>query len=102
MSGALVLGQNQECFAGCFSPEYALHGEMADVRIWNKTLSRVRPPPPLPCIIAYSPMHALPLVSTLALGHVLRRHPSSPRHIGSEHEKQLCSFVSQPAMCAPA
>lgn len=25
---------------GCFSPEYALHGEMANLRVWNRVLSR--------------------------------------------------------------
>ncbi|KAK9789369.1 hypothetical protein WJX73_005379 [Symbiochloris irregularis] len=38
-AGSLVLGQNQECYGGCFSPSYALHGEMADVRMWDRSLS---------------------------------------------------------------
>ena len=43
LTGSLVLGQNQECYGGCFSPSYALHGEMADVRLWDRSLSAVRP-----------------------------------------------------------
>jgi len=38
-SGSLVLGQNQECFAGCFSPTNGFHGSMAELRIWNKIRS---------------------------------------------------------------
>eukprot|EP01026_Neomeris_dumetosa_P051141 TRINITY_DN4496_c0_g1_i1.p1 TRINITY_DN4496_c0_g1~~TRINITY_DN4496_c0_g1_i1.p1 ORF type:complete len:1030 (-),score=176.63 TRINITY_DN4496_c0_g1_i1:568-3657(-) len=37
-SGSLVLGQNQECFGGCFSPSKAYDGEMAVLRIWDKVL----------------------------------------------------------------
>eukprot|EP01023_Acetabularia_acetabulum_P041229 TRINITY_DN400_c4_g1_i3.p1 TRINITY_DN400_c4_g1~~TRINITY_DN400_c4_g1_i3.p1 ORF type:complete len:1004 (+),score=177.52 TRINITY_DN400_c4_g1_i3:132-3143(+) len=36
--GSLVLAQNQECYAGCFSPMKSYHGEMAVLRIWNKIL----------------------------------------------------------------
>eukprot|EP01025_Chloroclados_australasicus_P038518 TRINITY_DN3971_c0_g1_i12.p1 TRINITY_DN3971_c0_g1~~TRINITY_DN3971_c0_g1_i12.p1 ORF type:complete len:674 (+),score=86.20 TRINITY_DN3971_c0_g1_i12:241-2022(+) len=36
--GSLVLGQNQECYSGCFSPSKAYDGEMAVLRIWNKVL----------------------------------------------------------------
>lgn len=39
VKGALVLGQKQECYAGCFAPELALDGEMAELRIWNKVRS---------------------------------------------------------------
>lgn len=38
-SGSLVLGQLQDCFGGCFSPQYALHGDMANLRIWSRVLS---------------------------------------------------------------
>lgn len=41
-AGSLVLGQDQECFAGCFSPLYALDGAMADLRIWSSARSQVR------------------------------------------------------------
>lgn len=34
-SGSLVLGQNQECFAGCFSPTNGYHGSMAELRVWD-------------------------------------------------------------------
>lgn len=37
--GSLVIGQNQECYAGCFSPSSAFDGSMANVRIWNRVLS---------------------------------------------------------------
>ena len=38
--GSLVLGQNQECFAGCFSPASSYDGSMANVRIWDRVLSK--------------------------------------------------------------
>jgi len=38
--GSLVLGQNQECYAGCFSPASAYDGSMANVRIWNRVLNQ--------------------------------------------------------------
>jgi len=34
-SGSLVLGQNQECFAGCFSPTNGYHGSIAELRVWD-------------------------------------------------------------------
>eukprot|EP01024_Parvocaulis_polyphysoides_P075800 TRINITY_DN980_c0_g3_i3.p1 TRINITY_DN980_c0_g3~~TRINITY_DN980_c0_g3_i3.p1 ORF type:complete len:1054 (-),score=150.66 TRINITY_DN980_c0_g3_i3:249-3056(-) len=37
--GSLVLGQNQECYSGCFSPSKAYDGQMAVLRIWNKVLT---------------------------------------------------------------
>ena len=40
-SGSLVLGQNQECYGGCFSPQYQLHGDMAVLRIWERALGQV-------------------------------------------------------------
>ncbi|PSC70155.1 concanavalin A-like lectin glucanase [Micractinium conductrix] len=40
INGSLALGQLQDCMGGCFSPEYALHGEMANLRVWNRVLSR--------------------------------------------------------------
>jgi len=39
MYGSLVLGQNQECFAGCFSPSMAYHGSLAELRIWDRVQS---------------------------------------------------------------
>ena len=39
--GSLVLGQDQECYGGCFSPQRALSGEIADLRIWNRALGQV-------------------------------------------------------------
>ncbi|KAL3143288.1 hypothetical protein ABBQ38_002130 [Trebouxia sp. C0009 RCD-2024] len=36
--GSLVLGQNQECYGGCFNPQSSLKGDLADVRIWSKAL----------------------------------------------------------------
>lgn len=41
-AGSLVLGQNQECFGGCFSPEQSLAGDMANVRIWDRALPQVQ------------------------------------------------------------
>lgn len=38
-TGSLVLGQNQECYAGCFSPSSAFDGSLANVRIWSRVLS---------------------------------------------------------------
>lgn len=37
--GSLVLGNKQESFGGGFSPQYAMTGDMANLRIWNKVLS---------------------------------------------------------------
>jgi len=37
--GSLVLGNKQESFGGGFSPQYAMTGDLANVRIWNKVLS---------------------------------------------------------------
>eukprot|EP00210_Caulerpa_lentillifera_P004763 g4547.t1 len=37
--GSLVLGQNQECYGGCFSPSSAFDGSLANVRIWDRVLS---------------------------------------------------------------
>lgn len=42
VAGSLVLGQDQECYGGCFSPQRALDGELANVRIWNRTLDQVK------------------------------------------------------------
>lgn len=36
--GSLVLGQNQECYGGCFSPAAAYDGYLAEVRIWSTVL----------------------------------------------------------------
>lgn len=40
-AGSLVLGQDQECYGGCFSPQRALSGEIADLRIWSRALGQV-------------------------------------------------------------
>ena len=40
-AGSLVLGQDQECYGGCFSPQYQLHGDMAVLRIWDSVLRQV-------------------------------------------------------------
>ncbi len=42
LAGSLVLGQDQECYGGCFSPQYQLHGDMAVLRIWDRVLRQVR------------------------------------------------------------
>lgn len=39
-SGSLVIGNQQFCHGGCFSPQYSLHGDMANLRIWNKVLGQ--------------------------------------------------------------
>ncbi|KAK9814590.1 hypothetical protein WJX72_008328 [[Myrmecia] bisecta] len=38
--GALVLGQDQDCYGGCFSPGKALNGQIANMRIWDRALSQ--------------------------------------------------------------
>ena len=38
-SGSLVLGNKQESFGGGFSPQYAMTGDMANLRIYNKVLT---------------------------------------------------------------
>ena len=38
-AGSLVLGQNQECFAGCFSPTNGFHGSIAELRVWDHVRS---------------------------------------------------------------
>ena len=40
-TGSLVLGQDQNCYGGCFNPQSSLNGDLADVRIWNKALTQV-------------------------------------------------------------
>ena len=40
-AGSLVLGQNQDCYGGCFDPQRSLDGDLADVRIWNQVLPQV-------------------------------------------------------------
>lgn len=37
-TGSLVLGQNQECYGGCFAPSVAYDGYMANVRVWDRVL----------------------------------------------------------------
>jgi len=37
--GSLVVGSKQENYGGMFSPQYSLHGDMANVRIWDRVLS---------------------------------------------------------------
>jgi hypothetical protein len=39
-SGSLVVGNKQECWGGCFSPQYGFHGDMAALRIWNRVISQ--------------------------------------------------------------
>jgi len=39
-TGSLVLGQDQDCLGGCFSPSNAFDGDMAVLRVWNKVLSQ--------------------------------------------------------------
>ena len=41
-AGSLALGQQQGCYGGCFSPQYAFSGELANVRIFDRVLSQVR------------------------------------------------------------
>ena len=37
---AVVLGQDQDCLAGCFSPSQALVGSLALVRVWSVARSQ--------------------------------------------------------------
>ena len=30
----------QDCLGGCFSPQYALHGEVAQLRVWSRVLTQ--------------------------------------------------------------
>ncbi|KAL0039808.1 hypothetical protein WJX77_008614 [Trebouxia sp. C0004] len=41
-NGSLVLGQNQDCYGGCFDPQTSFDGDLADVRIWDQVLSQNR------------------------------------------------------------
>ncbi|KAG1674619.1 hypothetical protein FOA52_001868 [Chlamydomonas sp. UWO 241] len=38
--GSLVLGQDQDCWGGCFRASHAFRGELAVVRVWDRVLSR--------------------------------------------------------------
>ncbi|WIA11894.1 hypothetical protein OEZ85_011978 [Tetradesmus obliquus] len=38
-TGSLVLGQDQDCPGGCFSPSNSYNGELAVLRIWDRVLS---------------------------------------------------------------
>ncbi|CAG9460100.1 unnamed protein product [Pedinophyceae sp. YPF-701] len=38
-TGSLALGQDQDCFGGCFAPRQALHGALGRVRIFGTVLS---------------------------------------------------------------
>ncbi|MFQ6092897.1 MAG: LamG-like jellyroll fold domain-containing protein, partial [bacterium] len=40
--GVLILGQEQDCFGGCFQESQAFQGEMDDVRIWNVVRSETQ------------------------------------------------------------
>ncbi len=40
-AGSLVLGQNQDCYGGCFDPQSSFDGDLADVRIWDQVLPQV-------------------------------------------------------------
>ena len=40
-TGSLVLGQNQDCYGGCFNPQFSFDGDLADVRIWDRVLTQV-------------------------------------------------------------
>ena len=40
-AGSLALGQNQECYGGCFSPADALDGDLANLHVWSRVLSQV-------------------------------------------------------------
>ena len=37
--GSLILGNKQESWGGGFSPSFSLHGDLANVRVWNRVLS---------------------------------------------------------------
>ncbi|GBF95915.1 hypothetical protein Rsub_08038, partial [Raphidocelis subcapitata] len=37
--GSLVLGQDQDCLGGCFSPSNSFDGQMAVLRVWRRALS---------------------------------------------------------------
>lgn len=37
--GSLVIGQDQDCFGGCFSPSNSLNGFVSVMRVWNRVLT---------------------------------------------------------------
>jgi hypothetical protein len=39
-SGALVLGQDQDCMGGCFTPSNAFAGDLAVLRVWDRVRSQ--------------------------------------------------------------
>ncbi|DBA68967.1 TPA: hypothetical protein ACH3X2_013140 [Trebouxia sp. C0005] len=41
-NGSLVLGQNQDCYGGCFDPQTSFDGDLADVRMWDQVLPQER------------------------------------------------------------
>lgn len=41
-TGAVALGQDQECLGGCFKQQVSLHGYLADIRVWDIDLSPAR------------------------------------------------------------
>lgn len=39
-TGSLVLAQKQESWGGNFSPQYGMHGDLANLRIWGRVLNQ--------------------------------------------------------------
>lgn len=50
-----VLGQNQDCYGGCFDPQTSFDGDLADVRIWDQVLFQV----PLQLLLCITSLHTL-------------------------------------------
>ena len=40
-TGAVALGQDQECIGGCFKEDVSLHGSLGNVRVWSRVLSKL-------------------------------------------------------------
>ena len=39
-TGSVVLGQDQDCLGGCFTPSNAFNGDMAVLRVWDRVRSQ--------------------------------------------------------------
>lgn len=81
-TGSLVLGQRQLCFGGCFTPEYSLHGELAQLRVWSRVLGRWGHS--LPAVLKPSLLPSLPGLLVVQSFFAKRLHTSAhlPFHTG--------------------
>ncbi len=75
-----MLGQNQECYGACFSPEQALDGDLAAVRIWSRVLPQVR---------AQGGVPFLPAIHMVSGMEVSGAESSAPEKPGCRHAKRF-------------